>query len=214
MIVDTRTKYTPKTLNEFVYPNDEVKRVVTQYASGEIARPLILHGTNGCGKSLLLELLPNAIEQKTAQVTRVLCSNLNDANDVHRIFGVNTRFDAVFKYNDKFNYFILDEFNITNKKAIDALKIQIDRKLGNALVIISTNRLDLVDSGFQSRCKVLEVPPCTPSVFMPHAMKIFNGENLSIDSEKLKNFLEDVYKKTRDNRKYYERIEELLWDAQ
>jgi hypothetical protein len=49
---------------------------------------------------------------------------------------------------------------------------------------------------------------------MPHALKIFNGENLSIDTEKLKNFLEDVYKKTRDNRKYYERIEELLWEAQ
>jgi len=214
MIVDTNKKYTPKTLDEFVYPNEEVKRVITQYATGQIERPLILHGTNGCGKSLLLELLPNAIEQKTAQVTRVLCSNLNDANDVHRIFGVNTRFDAVFKYNDKFNYFILDEFILTNKKAIDALKIQIDRKLGNALVIISTNRLDLVDSGFQSRCKLLEIPPCTPSVFMPHALKIFNGENLSIDTEKLKNFLDDVYKKTRDNRKYYERIEELLWDAQ
>ena len=214
MIVDTHKKYSPKSLDEFVYPNDEVKRVITHYASGEIVRPLILHGTNGCGKSLLLELLPNAIEQKKAQVTRVLCTDLNDANDVHRIFGVNTKFNAMFKYNEIFDYFILDEFNITNKKVVDALKIQLDRNLGRALTIISTNRLDLVDSGFQSRCKKLEIPPCTPSVFMPHAMKIFNGENLSIDSEKLKNFLEDVYKKTRDNRKYYERIEELLWTAE
>ena len=214
MNVDTHKKYSPKSLDEFVYPNNEVRRVITQYASGEIARPLILHGTNGCGKSLLLELLPNAIEQKKAQVTRVLCSDLNDANDVHRIFGVNTRFDAVFKYNEKFNYFIIDEFILTNKKAIDALKIQIDRRMGNALTIISTNRLDSVDVGIQSRCKVLEVPPCTPSVFMPHALKIFNGENLAIDDAKLKIFLEDVYKKTRDNRKYYDRIEELLWTAE
>jgi DNA replication protein DnaC len=142
MIVDTHKKYSPKTLDEFVYPNEEVKRVITQYASGEIARPLILHGSNGCGKSLLLELLPNAIEKTTAHVTRVLCSDLNDANDVHRIFGVNTRFDALFKHNEKFNYFIIDEFILTNKKAIDALKIQIDRRMGNALAIISTNRLD------------------------------------------------------------------------
>jgi hypothetical protein len=27
-------------------------------------------------------------------------------------------------------------------------------------------------------------------------------------------WVKNVYKKTRDNRKYYERIEELLWDAQ
>jgi DNA polymerase III delta prime subunit len=214
MIVDTHKKYSPKILDDFVYPNEEVKRVITQYASGEVARPLILHGTNGCGKSLLLELLPNAIEQKKAQVTKVLCSDLNDANDVHRIFGINTRFNAMFKYNEIFDYFIIDEFNITNKKVVDALKIQLDRNLGRALTIISTNRLDLVDVGIQSRCKVLEVPPCTPSVFMPHAMKIFNGENLSIDSEKLKNFLDDVYIKNRDNRKYYERIEELLWAAE
>ena len=213
MIVDTHKKYSPKTLDEFVYPNDEVKQVITQYASGEIARPLILHGGNGCGKSLLLELLPNAIEQKKARVTRVLCTDLNDANDVHRIFGVNTKFNAMFKYNEIFDYFIIDEFNITNKKVVDALKIQLDRNLGRALTIISTNRLDLVDSGFQSRCKKLEIPPCTPSVFMPHALKIFNGEKLAIDDAKLKFFLEDVYKKTRDNRKYYERIEELLWEA-
>jgi DNA polymerase III delta prime subunit len=214
MIVDTNKKYTPKTLDEFVYPNEEVKRVITQYASGEIARPLILHGTNGCGKSLLLELLPNAIENTTAHVTRVLCSDLNDANDVHRIFGINTRFNAMFKYNEIFDYFIIDEFNITNKKVVDALKIQLDRNLGRALTIISTNRLDLIDVGIQSRCKVLEVPPCTPSVFMPHALKIFNGEKLTIDDAKLKNFLDDVYKKSRDNRKYYERIEELLWKAE
>ena len=213
MIVDTSKKYKPQTLDEFVYPNDDVKRVITQYASGLIERPLLLHGTNGCGKSLLLELLPNAIEKTTAQVTKVRCSDLNDADDVHNIFGANTKFDQMFKYNDIFDYLIIDEFNLTNKKVVDALKIQLDRNLGRALTIISTNRLDLVDIGIQSRCKVLEVPPCTPSVFMPHALKIFNGENLSIDSAKLKIFLDDVYKKNRDNRKYYERLDELLWDA-
>jgi replication-associated recombination protein RarA len=62
MNVDTHKKYSPKNLDEFVYPNEEVKRVITQYASGQIARPLILHGSNGCGKSLLLELLPNSID--------------------------------------------------------------------------------------------------------------------------------------------------------
>ena len=84
MIVDTSKKYKPQTLDEFVYPNDDVKRVITQYASGLIERPLLLHGTNGCGKSLLLELLPNAIEKTTAQVTKVRCSELNDADDVDR----------------------------------------------------------------------------------------------------------------------------------
>ena len=213
MIVDTRKKYTPKSLDEYVYPNEEVKRVINQYASGKVERPLLLHGGNGCGKSLLLELLPNTIEQTKANVTKVLCSDLIDANAVHKIYGINTKFHALFKYNKLLDYFIIDEFILTNKKAVDALKIQLDRSLGRALSIISTNRLDLVDVGIQSRCKVLEVPPCTPSVFMPHALKIFNGENLAIENEKLKIFLDDVYKKCRDNRKYYERIDELLWDA-
>lgn len=214
MIVDTLTKYTPKSLDEFVFPNDEVKRVITQYSSGQIHRPLLLHGTNGCGKSLLLELLPNAIEKTNAQVTKVNCADLHDACAVHNIYGINTRFQAMYKYNEKLDYFIIDEFILTNKKAIDALKIQLDKSLGRALTIISTNRLDLVDVGIQSRCRVLEMPPCTPSVFIPHALKIFNGENLAIDDAKLMIFLEDVYKKNRDNRKYYERIEELLWDVE
>jgi len=64
MYIDSMTKYRPQTLSEFVYPNEETKELVEAYASGEMKSSLILHGASGCGKSLLQELIPNAIENQ------------------------------------------------------------------------------------------------------------------------------------------------------
>ena len=61
---NTEAKYSPKNLEDFVFPSHDVKRTVTAYASGEVTRPLILSGRNGTGKSLLARLIPKAIEKR------------------------------------------------------------------------------------------------------------------------------------------------------
>ena len=57
-IVDTEMKYRPRNLEEYVFPNNEVREMALAYGSGEITRPLILSGTNGSGKTLLAGLIP------------------------------------------------------------------------------------------------------------------------------------------------------------
>ena len=52
MIVNTEKKYSPKSLDEFIFPNEEARELVTAYSSGEMERPLILYGSSGTGKSV------------------------------------------------------------------------------------------------------------------------------------------------------------------
>jgi DNA polymerase III delta prime subunit len=211
MFVDTHEKYTPQSLEEFVFSNDDTRELVNAYASGQLKRPLILHGVSGGGKSLLQKLIPNAIEGRQATVTKVKCSDLKTADDIHDLYGRNKQFNRTFKWDgQKFNYIIIEEFLFTNKRLIDAFKIELDETLGTDLTIISTNRFDMIDDAIVSRSEPLELHPCEPHVFFPHAKKMFQAENVQIDDAHLLKCLEVTHLLKADNRKYYSAIDAMF----
>ena len=211
MIVNTEKKYSPKSLNEFIYPNNEVRDLVTAYASGEIERPLILYGSSGSGKSLLQRLIPQAIERKETQVNKVICSDLELPKDIHELYGRNKHFSKVFTVNgQRYNYFIIEEFYMKSIRLNDALKIELDASLGTDLTIFSTNRLELIDSGVLSRSEVLEVQPCNPCIFFPQAKKIMQAEEIDISDHDLLIKLKAIYGAYQDNRKYYSALDHLI----
>jgi len=210
MYIDSMTKYRPQTLSEFVYPNEETKELVEAYASGEVKSSLILHGASGCGKSLLQELIPNAIEKSNANLQRVLCADIQTAKDVHELYGKNKKFDNLFKDNDHFNYIIIEEFLITSQRISDAFKIELDKRKGVDLTIISTNYFEKVDKGIVSRSKELELVACEPKQFFPHAKRIFDSEGVHIEDSLLMKCLEVTYTLNQDNRKYYDAIDALF----
>ena len=214
MIITTTKHYSPTTLAEFVFPNDEVRELVMAYASGELEKPLLLHGASGTGKTALQKLLPNAIEQKQAQINNVKCADLEKASDIHDLYGRNKHFNRSFKVNDqRYNYIIIEEFKMTKSSLVDAMKVELDATLGIDMTILSTNRFELVDSGIISRCEVLHVPSCTPMLFLPHAKKILDDVGVDIDDQKLFKQLDVVYKLHGDNRKYYSALDHMIRTA-
>lgn len=211
MFVDTHEKYTPQSLDDFVFSNEETRELATAYASGHLKKPLILHGVSGGGKSLLQKLIPNAIEGREASIKKVRCADLKTADDIHDLYGRNKHFNRTFKWDgQKFNYIIIEEFSLTNKKLIDALKIELDETLGTDLTIISTNRFDEIDDGIVSRSEELEIHPCEPHVFFPHAKKMFELEGVEMDDAKLMKCLEVTHALKADNRKYYSAIDAIF----
>ena len=209
--VNTQNKYTPQSLDEFIFSNEETRELATAYASGQLERPLILHGVSGGGKSLLQTLIPNAIEGRQASVRKVKCADLKNADDIHDLYGRNKQFNRMFTVNNqRFNYIIIEEFSLTNKKLIDAMKIELDDTLGTDLTIISTNRFDEIDDAIVSRSEVLEVQPCEPHVFFPHAKKMFELEGVEMDDAKLMKCLEVTHALKADNRKYYSTIDAMF----
>lgn len=208
-IVNTEIKYRPKTLSEYVFPNDEVREVATAYATGQQSRPLILHGSSGSGKSLLAELIPKAIQGYEETIINCLMSyNLNSSKEVCENFEKGKFFDLMF-CGQKFNYFIVEEVNVVVKGA-DALRVIMDKYLGTDLTIFTSNEINKVDGGIKSRCKRLHVPPCEPRVFFPRALEIVNSEGYEIDPDELLAMLKAIYDVKPDNRRYYEKLDDLL----
>ena len=211
MIVNTAKKYSPTSLAEFLFPNQEVFELVNAYASGDMERPLILFGSSGSGKSLLQRLIPQAIERKETQVNKVICSDLKLPREIHDLYGRNKHFNNVFTVNgQRYNYFIIEEFYMKSIRLNDALKIELDATLGTDLTIISTNRFELIDSGVLSRSETLEVQPCTPTMFFPHAKKIMQAEEIDISDKDLLVKLNAIYAVYKDNRKYYSMMDALI----
>ena len=211
MFINTQKKYSPQSINDFVYPNDEARDIVDVYILGHEERPLILHGPNGTGKSLLQRLIPNAIEQREASLQIVKCADLKSASDIHDLYGRNKNFNRNFTIDDqRFNYIVIEEFLMTNNKMIDAMKIELDETLGTDLTIISTNRFDKIDYGIASRSLTLELIPCQPEIFLPHAKMIFEAENVEFEDRKLLKCLEVSYALTPDNRKYYQALDKVF----
>lgn len=211
MIINTEKKYSPQSLDEFIFPNEESHELITAYASGDIERPLILYGSSGSGKSLLQRLIPNAIEKKTASIKTIKCADLKTPSAIHDLYGRNKQFNENFTVdNQRFNYIIIEEFLMTSMKLVDAMKIELDKTLGTDLTILSTNRFAKVDDGIVSRCETLELKPCEPQIFFPHAKKIFDSEHIDVDANSLMNHLEISYALRADNRKYYSTLDAIF----
>jgi DNA polymerase III delta prime subunit len=211
MIISTIKNYSPKSIHEIIYPNSEVKEIVFAYASGALEAPLLLHGTSGTGKSLIQRLLPNAIEKKELDLDKIKCSDLKNASDIHDLYGRNKMFNKNYTINDqKFNYIIIEEFLMTKTAMSDAMKIELDETLGTDLTILSTNRLDEVDGGIQSRCEIVHVPPCSPKLFLPCAKKILDSVSVEYDDDVLFDGITQVFKTYADNRKYYQWLDKVI----
>lgn len=211
MFINTAKKYSPQYLDDFIFPNEEARDIVDAYVLGHEEQPLILHGQSGSGKSLLQRLIPNAIEQREASVQVVKCADLTSARDIHDLYGRNKQFNRNFTIDgQRFNYIIIEEFLMTNKKMIDALKIELDKTLGTDLTILSTNNFDKIDYGIVSRSLTLELVPCEPHIFFPHAKKMFMAEGVDYDDQKLMNCLDVTYRVKADNRKYYQAIDAIF----
>ena len=214
MIITTTMKYSPKTLQEFVFPNAEVCELAMAYASGELQAPLLLYGPSGTGKTALQQLLPDAIEKTKASVNNVKCADLKTASDIHDLYGRNKLLNRLYTPNgQRYNYQIIEEFSMTKKSLSDAMKVELDATLGTDMTILSTNRFDQVDKGIISRCEVLYVPPCTPTLFLPHAKKILDDVGIAVDQQMLFDRLSVVYTLHGDNRKYYSALDHMIRNA-
>jgi DNA polymerase III delta prime subunit len=211
--IDSERKYAPKQIGDIIFPNTNVKNVVTAYASGEVTRPLILCGRNGTGKSLIAKLIPKAIERMDKVVTTYIQPyELNTDREVDRLFTRNKQFDKFFTTNgQRYTYYVIEEMNVCIGGR-NSFRTAIDNYTGIDLTIITTNEIAQIDKGIRSRCEVLEVPACTPAVFFPHAKRIMEKEGIEIEDKALLAALEASYDIAPDNRGYYKVLDGLFRD--
>ena len=208
--MNSQHKYRPQTVDDFVFATDRLERQIRRYAAGKTTRPLVLHGSNGTGKSTLADLIPKAIDGPDVKVTKVKAEDLNSNAEVRKIFTRSKQFDRLFTPEGQSrNYTVVEEANF-DPKAKGALRDSLDEMEGRDLAIFTSNELDKLDEGLLSRAEVVEVPPAPASRFLPHAQKILRAEGVVLDDAIVAEILESVYDEKGDNRAYYKALDEVI----
>lgn len=211
--MNTRFKYKPASLDEFVFPSDCVRDEIMQYVNGGCMEPLILHGTYGSGKTLLSELVPKAIDGEQVQVNNVRAETLNNSAETRKALRREVIFDNLFSIDgQQRNYTVVQELN-TEVKACNAVRQCMDDLAGREQFIFTTNKLHNVDPGIRSRCREIEIVTAPPERFLPRAKLILEAESVQIPEEKLLGALQAVYANEDDNRAYYRALDTLIYKS-
>jgi DNA polymerase III delta prime subunit len=208
--MNTQFKYRPKTLGEFVFPNDQVERQISRFTKGTTTRPLVLHGPFGTGKSTVADLIPKAIDGPSVKIEKVKAEDLNNSAEVRKKFYRDRHFDNLFAPEGQSrHYTVVEEVNF-DPKAKGALRNTLDEMEGRDLVIFTTNELHKLDDGLLSRAEVVEIPPVSPNRFLDRAQTILKAEGVELDDASVLEVLESTYDLHRDNRAYFKALDEII----
>ena len=181
-------KYQPTRFQDLIFQNDVVRKRLEGFASGARGDNILLWGPFGTGKSLTASLI--AKESRNAQqamfnvpIDIVHCSQLTSVTPERFDLGVVER--GWRMSGQKFPYAIMEEFDILSQAHSDVVRDIMDRNLGRAGFILTTNHIHRIDGAIQSRCEVIEMPSLSPEAMLPTCQSILKSEGVTLSDESL-----------------------------
>lgn len=175
----------PKTVNDLVFNEPQVRQMIIDYAQGAQTKHLLLHGPVGTGKSMAAmmiyrhrvgeyglgkgdDLLNGRVHRRKKDWSMLATArNWQLSNGFSRLYAV------------------LDEVDRFGEDLVDQLDAYLENDHG-ATLLMTTNNLHELDSWFTSRCRVVEMKRPTAQDFHFRAKAILAAEGYPLSDAEIR----------------------------
>lgn len=175
--------YTPQTIDDVIFPSDDSEDLITGIVDGSIPFPysgkngIILHGINGTGKTVLANLIPDAMERVlTGYDAFVIFEHIQIGNNgLHIIEKLSSR--ASLMPFSTYNYFVLDEVDNLKNDAMSSLKTVMN--MPRTVFIMTTNNITKIEAGIQNRSHRVEMNAAPAEKWLKLFKRVIKDQSVS-----------------------------------
>jgi replication factor C small subunit len=182
-------KYRPKTLNEYVWRDDEQRKQVQTWIKEKSIPHLLLSGTPGIGKTTMAKMLINEIGIEDYDVLEINASRERGLDLMKEKI---TNFVSMIPFGP-FKVVLLDEADRLTPFAQDALKGVMEEYSNFSRFILTCNTPSMIVPAIHSRCQQFHFTRLDPVEFTARAATILVNEEIDFELDVLDTYVKSTY---------------------
>jgi DNA polymerase III delta prime subunit len=182
-------KYRPKTIDSYVFQNDQQKDKVESWLREKSIPHLLFSGSAGTGKTTLAKILFNELDVSPYDILEINASRTNGVEEVRdRI----VNFVQTIPFGD-FKVVLLDEADYLSANAQAALRGVMEEYHTTARFVLTCNYPNKIIPAIHSRCQGFHINKVDMTEFTARAATILMEENIDFDLDTLDTYVRAAY---------------------
>ena len=184
-------KYRPKTIDGYVFKDQNQKKKIEQWIKSGALPHMLLSGSPGTGKSTLIKLLLNELKVDPFDIMEV---NASKDNGVDFIRYKISNFSETMGVG-QIRYIFLDEADGLTEEAQNTLRGTMEKYASSVRFLLTCNRLHKIYPAIKSRCEAgtMHIEKLDRDEFEARLVEILANEGIEIDFDPLVAIADKTY---------------------
>jgi replication factor C small subunit len=182
-------KYRPRCIADYVWKDDRQRKQVEQWIATKTIPHLLLSGTQGIGKTSLINVLLNELHIENGDVLELNCSEETSVEVVRTKI---LNFASTIPFGD-FKVIVCEEFEAMSGSAQAALKRIIEEYSESTRFILTTNTPHKIIAPIHSRLQNFHMISLDKDAFRFRLAEVLAAENVDADVATLECYIDAGY---------------------